>query len=331
VAAVSHGTARAIVVAIVGAAFASFATTTHPQQADAGVRPIHLIVPAAAGGSADKVGRLVASQLSAILDRPVVVENHGGGMVAGSNAIAAAKPDGETLGLAISTAMIGARFLVPGARFNPTEDFTWLAILGSYPNAMIIPGRDPARTLDQWLEAKRRSPRALVVGSFGPGSAGHLAGSFLRVEKGVNLVPRFIDTLADGYALLTSGEIDVLFDGVPNAVVELPKSGHRAIAVTSERPVEAFPDLPAFGTVWPGASFEVWLGIVAPKGLPDIVRSRLASAIGVLLLERRHAEGLRAAGLRYRGIGGAAALAFVEDEVLRTARLISRLGEKSTK
>ena len=320
------------VVAIVGSVLACLVTPAHSQQADGGARPVHLIVPVPPGGSADKVGRLVASQLSTILDRPVVVDNIGaGGVVAGSNAIAAAAPDGETLGLAISTAMIGGRFLVPGARFNPTEDFTWLAILGSYPNAMIIPGRDPARTLDQWLEAKRHSPRPIVVGSFGPGSAGHLAGSYLRVEQGLNLVPRYIDSLTDGYALLSSGEIDVLFDGVPHAVVELPRSGHRAIAVTADKPVAAFPDAPAFGARWPGASFEVWLGLVAPKGLPNAVRSRLSSAVGVLLHEPRHAESLRAAGLRFRGIGGAAALAFVEDEVVRTARLISRLGEKPTK
>lgn len=303
---------------------------SHAQRADA-PQPMRLIVPAPAGGSADKVGRIVAAQLEAILGRPIRVANvSAGGMVGGTNAQAAAAPDGETLGLAVSTAMIGGRLLVRGARYNPTEDFVWLAILGSYPNAMIIPARDPARTLAQWLEAKRGAVRPVVAGSFGPGSAGHLASSFLRVEQGIHVVPRFIDSLTDGYALLTSGEIDVLFDGVPNAVAELPKSGHRAIAVTSLEPVAAFPEVASFGRVWPGVSFEVWLGLVAPKGIPEDARLRLASAVAVLLMEPRHAESLRAAGLRFRGIGGAKALAFVEDEVLRTARLISRLGETTT-
>lgn len=285
-------------------------------------------MPSPAGGSADKVGHIVATQLEAILGRPIRVENvYAGGAVGGTNAIAAASPDGSTLGLAVSTAMIGGRLLVRDARYNPTEDFVWLAILGSYPNAMVIPARDPARTLAQWLDAKRGSPRPLVAGSFGPGSAGHLASSYLRVEHGINIVPRYIDTLTNGYALLSSGEIDLLFDGVPNAVAELPKSGHRAIAVTSLEPVAAFPDVPSFGRVWPGVSFEVWLGLVAPKGLAEEARQRLVSAVAVLLLEPRHAESLRAAGLRFRGIGAGHALAFVEDEVLRTARLISRLGE----
>ena len=297
-------------------------------QAVDAARPIRLIVPAPAGGSADKVGHVVASQLATILGQPIVVENFGGGMLAGTSAMAAAAPDGGTLGLAVSTAMIGGRFLVRGTRFNPTEDFVWLAILGAYPNAMVIPARDGARTLEQWLVAKRGSARPIVGGAFGPGSAGHLAISFLRVEQGINVVPRFIDTLADGYALLSSGEIDLLFDGLPNAVTELPRSGHRAIAVTSAEAVAAFPDLPAFGKVF-GVSFDVWLGLVAPKGLPEPVRARLASAVGVLLLEPRHAESLRAAGLRYLGLGGAQALAYVEDDVLRTARLISRLGETS--
>ena len=159
------------------------------------------------------------------------------------------------------------------------------------------------------------------------GSAGHLAASFLRVEQGVPLTTRFVDTQVDGYALLTSGEVDVLFDGVPNATVELARTGHRAIAVTSARADPALPEVPAFGAMWPGVSYDIWLGLVAPKGLPEFVRTRLASAVGVLLLEPRHADALRAAGLSFIGIGGAAALAFVEDEVLRTARQVARLGE----
>ena len=322
----AHGWLRGVA----AVALALAAVAGHAQAVDER-RPMRLIVPAPPGGSADKVGHLVAAQLAPLLGRPIRVDDIAtGGLVGGINAIAASAPDGETLGLAVSTAMIGGRFLIRGARYNPTEDFVWFAILGSYANAMVIPARDPARTLEQWVEAKRSSPRPLVAGSFGPGSAGHLATSYLRVEQRINLVPRFIDTLDDGYALLASGAIDVLFDGVPNAVVELPKSGHRAIAVTSSEPVAAFPDLPAFGRVWPGVSFEVWLGLVTPKGLPEVTRARLATAINALLLDRRHAESLRAAGLRYRGIGATDALAFVEDEVLRTARLISRFGETTS-
>lgn len=313
--------------ALAAVALALAALAAHGQPVE-GPSALRLIVPAPPGASADKVGHLVATQLGTILGQPVRVDNvFGGGIVNGTNAIAAATPDGGTLGLAVSTAMIGGRFLVRGARFNPTEDFAWLAILGAYPNVMVIPARDPARTLEQWLEAKRQSPRPLVAGSFGPGSAGHLATSFLRVEQGINLVPRFVDTLDDGYGLLTTGEIDVLFDGVPNAVTEVPKSGHRAIAVTSADPVAAFPEVPAFGKVWKDVSFEVWLGLVAPKGIPDASRARLSSAVALLLLDRRHTESLRVAGLRVLGIGGARAVDFVEDDLLRTAKLISRLGE----
>ena len=301
-------------------------------RAQTGSAPVRLIVPTPPGVSADKVGAIVAVQLSSILGRAIVVENsHAGGMVAGHSAIAAAPADGDTIGLVVSTALIGGRLLSRSARYNPTEDFTWLAILGSYTNAMVIPARDPARTLAEWIDAKRRAGRTLVAAAYGPGSAGHLAASFLRVEQGVPLAMRFVDTQADGYALLTAGEVDVLFDGVPNATVELPRTGHRAIAVTSARPDPALPGVPAFGATWPGVAYDIWLGLVAPKGLPEFARTRLASAVGVLLLEPRHADALRAAGLRFLGIGGAAAVAFVDDEVLRTARQISRLGETSSR
>ena len=320
----AHGLARAALAALLGGSLGAAAQDV----AKDAVAPIRLIVPTPAGGSADRVGRTVAAHLAAILERPVRVDNvFTGGMVGGVNAIAEAPPDGNTLGIGVSTAMIGGRFLVREARFNPTEDFAWLAILGRYPNALIVADREPARTLAQWIAAKRGSPRPIVAGAFGPGSASHLAASYLRVAHGVPIVPRWIDNLADGYRLLSSGEIDVLFDGVPNAVVELPRSGHRAIAVTSARPHAAFPDLPSFGTLGPDVSFDVWIALVAPKSTPAYARATYASAVAVLLVDPRFAASLRAAQLEVLGIGGDAALAFVEDEVLRVARLISRFGE----
>ena len=101
-----------------------------------------LIVPAPPGGSADAIGRLVADALAGIMELPVRVENiAGNGGVTGTNAIAASPRDGSVIGLAISSAIIGGRLLSRSAQFNPSEDFEWLAILGSYPNAMVLSTR----------------------------------------------------------------------------------------------------------------------------------------------------------------------------------------------
>jgi tripartite-type tricarboxylate transporter receptor subunit TctC len=289
---------------------------------------IKLVVPVPAGGSADALGRLVADALSGILETRVRVENiPGDGGVTGTNVIASAPRDGSVMGMAVSSALIGGRLLSRNAQFNPSEDFDWLAILGTYPNAMIVTSRSNHTTLEQWLAAAKASRTPLAFGSFGRGTAGHLAGAYLRLEHGANLTHVTVPTLDDGYAMLSDGRLDLLFDGIPNAVVKIPRSGHRILAVTSAGRVPGLPEVPSFGELWQ-QSFVVWIGLVLPKGVPPPAYVKLASAVGVLLSEPRYADGMRAAGLAFMGLTGAGTRAFVEAEFLRSAKLIARLNEE---
>lgn len=287
---------------------------------------ITFVVPNVPGGSADRVGRVAAESLAEILNTKVVVSNvPGGGGVNGTNVIARQAPDGRTLGLGVSTSMIGVQLFSPSATYNPTEDFEWLAILGAYPNALVVGAKRPERTLDELLATARTTGAPLRYGSFGVGTAGHLAGSYLRLEQRANLEHHVIDRPDDGYAMLASGQLDVIFDGVPNAAEAAPRGGHRIVAVTSAARNPSLPDIPAFGERWAGEAYVVWVGVVAPKGLPPDVYSRLAGAVGVLVLEPKHAQALRATGLAYIGLSGARAKVYVEDEIVRTARLIGRM------
>lgn len=284
------------------------------------------IIPNAAGGSADRIGRTAARALAKILETSIDVVNiPGGGGVPGTTAIAASNPDGLTLGLAVSQPMIARQLLSSTVKYNPTQDFEWLAILGTYPNALLIDGRRPERTLVQWLAFARSSEKPLVVGTFGVGTSGHLATGFLRLDHRANLEHRVVETTEEGYALLAGGQIDVLFDGVPNAIASASKAGHRILAVTSLRRDPALPDVVAFGEYWPNSTFGVWLGIVAPSGLNPIAYTRLTAAIGVLLLDPQHAADLRLAGMTFLGLAGSAADAYVEADIVRSAKLIARL------
>ena len=269
--------------------------------------------------------------LSRILESPVVVENlPGDGGVTGMNAVAAAPNDGTVLGLATSSAVIGGKLLSRSARFNPIEDFDWLAILGTYPNAMIVSQRSPARTIDQWLQMAQQATPALVYASAGTGSAGHLAGAYLRVEKGARLTHNALDNLDDGYKLLNEGFIDVLFDGVPNALTEVARHDARVLAVTSERPVDGLPDAPSFGDLW-RRSFNIFIGIVAPKDLTRNAYFYLAPAVGVLLNEPVHADNLRAAGLNFLGLSGRGTRPYIENEFLHNASLIAALNNEGVR
>jgi len=289
---------------------------------------IRLIVPTPPGTSSDALGRLVADALAEIMEVPIRVENIAGNSgVAGTNAIAAAPRDGSVIGLAVSSSIIGGRLLSRSAQFNPSEDFQWLTVLGTYPNAMIVASRSNFTTMHNWLAAARKAATPLTYATFGTGSAGHLAGAYLRFEQNANLTHVSVPSIDDGYAMLSDGRADVLFDGAPNAVVKTSRTGHRIIAVTSGARTASLPDVPSFGELWQ-QSFVVWIGLVLPKDTAFDAYVRIASAVSVLLAEPRHADSMRAAGLSFMGLSGSGTRVFVEAEVLRNAKLIARLNDE---
>lgn len=289
---------------------------------------ITLIVSAPPGGSGDAIGRLVAESLSELMDTRIRVENVGAnGGVAGINAIAAAPRDGAVFGLVTSSGLIGGRLLSRSAQYNPSQDFEWLSILGSYANAMVLSTRSNFTTFADWLVFARRATTPLSYGTFGTGSAGHLAGAYLRYEQGANLTHVTLPGTDDGYAMLNDGRIDVLFDGVPNALVKVPRSGQRVVAVTSAARQSALPDVPSFGELFK-ESFVIWIGLVLPKGVPPAIYVRFASAVGVLVSDARYADSLRTAGLTFMGLSGSGTRTFVENEFLRIAKLIARLNDE---
>ena len=291
---------------------------------------ITLIVPAMPGSSTDRVGRVIAEKLARILESPVRVSNIAGdGGVAGTNAIAIASGDGTVLGLGVSSALIGGRLLSRSAKFSPIEDFQWLAILATFPTAMVVSARVPYTDIAAWL-ASARQGLTLVYASVETGSAGHLAGAYLRVAKGARLVHRVLQSSEDRYALLSDGTIDVLFDGVPNALVEAPRSGHRIVAVTSAARVSALPDVPSFGELYQ-QSFDVWIGLLAPKAMETSVYARMQAAVGVLLGDAAFIESIRSAGASFMGLSGGGTVAFLDAEILRYAKLIAALNQEGSR
>ena len=289
---------------------------------------VTLVVPAPGGVSSDRLGQIVAEALSRILEVPVRIENIGGdGGVVGTNAIAAGAHDGSLLGIGTSVAMVGGRLLSRNARFNPIDDFQWFTIIGTYPTAMVVAGNAPQKDIASWLASARAAAAPLVYASVGTGSAGHLAGGFLRTAQGARLIHRSVEAPEERYALLADGKIALVFDGIPNARLEAAGSDCRIIAVTSAERTALLPDVPSFGELWQ-QSFDTWFGLIAPKGLDNSAYYRLASAVGVLLGDARFVDSMRAAGVSFLGLSGRGTQAFLDSEILRGAMLIARLSDE---
>ena len=293
-----------------------------------GTPRITLVVPAPGGVSSDQLGQIIAEALSRILEVQVVIENIGGDSgVVGTNKIAAGPRDGSLLGIGTSVAMIGGRLLSRSAKFNPIDDFQWFTIIGTYPAAMVVPENAPQKDIASWIANARASETPLVYASVGTGSAGHLAGGFLRMAQGARLVHRTVEAPEERYSLLASGEIAALFDDLPNARLQAARSGCRIIAVTSAGRTPVLPDTASFGELW-RQSFDTWFGLIAPKGLENSAYFRLASAVGVLLGDALFVDSMRASGVAFLGLSGRGTQAFLDAEILRGAKLIAQLSEE---
>ena len=290
---------------------------------------ITLVVPTAPGVSGDQLARIVAEALSRILEIPVRVENVGGDSgVAGTNAIAAAPRDGTVLGLGISSAMIGGRLLSRNAKFNPIEDFQWFTILGTYPAAMVVPANAPQRDIAAWIASARETPMPLTYASVGTGSAGHLAGGFLRMAQGARLIHRSVESPDERYALLADGKIAALFDDVPNARIAAPAlrapdhrrdvgRAHARCLPTCPRSVSSGSSRSTRGSASSGRRGST---------IPSIYGSPRPS--GCCVGDSAFLDSMRGAGVSFMGLGGRGALAFLDSEILRSAKQIAQLSEE---
>jgi tripartite-type tricarboxylate transporter receptor subunit TctC len=262
---------------LLAAGLLAFSTTA---LADFPDRPITLIVPFSAGGPTDVVGRVVAAKAGEILGQQIVVENRTGASgTIGLTATARAKPDGYTLGLATVSTHGTAPHLFPKLAYDPVKDFTPISNLVTSPNILSVNPSYPAKTLTEFVERVRANPDTESYANAGAGGVNDLGMIwFLQLIGGkMNSIayrgssPALTDTV--------SGVVPVIFDNFPSSQAYV-KSGHlRALAITGKERNPSLPDVPTFAEQgYKDYDVTAWYGVVAPAGVPDDVRDKLADA-----------------------------------------------------
>jgi tripartite-type tricarboxylate transporter receptor subunit TctC len=287
--------------------------------------PIVLIVPFPPGGSAERVGKLLGTALEDAMKRPVVARNIPSG--AGVDALTAVvnPAAGEIrLGYATNTQIVPGILTSRPATYNPSEDFEWIGIVGTFGNAVILGPSERTTTFEQWLTALPDRQRPVRIGAGAPGSMSMLSAQFLAATLGGRADIVSFAGADVGYATLQKGEIDVLIDGLPNALDDAPRVGGRIVAVTSKDRAAVLPLVPAFGERWPGEDYSVFIGLVVSRRETEAIRSRLKSGwYGVNRAGLARTE-LTRVGVNYLGLDLEAAPAYMEREFLRHAKLMTR-------
>lgn len=245
---------------------------------------VRLIAQFPPGGLVDTVSRLMAPHMSQLLGQTVVVENRAGaGGVVGTDFVAKAPADGYTLLVSHASVHVFAAATLPSMPFDPIADFTHMAHLVEAPNILLVRSNSPFGTLAQYLEAARRQP--VRFGSSGIGSAPHMLGAMLAGEAGApNLDHVPYRGSAPALQDLMANQIESFIDPITTNVGLLRDGTLRGLAVSSPRRLPAFPDIPTFAELGFGRLTSAqWLGLSAPRGLPQPIVERLSAIVPEIL------------------------------------------------
>jgi tripartite-type tricarboxylate transporter receptor subunit TctC len=235
-------------------------------------RPVHWILSAAPGGTADILARLMGAWLSQRLGQQFVIESHpGAGGNIGTEAVVRAAPDGYTLHLTATSDAINAT-LYQNLDFKLDRDLASVAGLIRGPFVMVVVPSFPAKTVPEFIAYAKANPGVINFGSGGVGFASHVAGELFKMLAGVNMV--HVPYRGQGPAMtgLLGGQIQVLFDPVVSSLAHIHGGRLRPLAVTTATRSEALPDVPPMGDFVPGYEASVWFGTSAPRNTPaDII------------------------------------------------------------
>lgn len=243
--------------------------------------PVRVVSPFAAGGTNDFLARVSARVLAEKLGGQFVVEQRtGAGGMIGSNLVAKSTPDGGTLLMgSISTHAI-APSVFANPPFDARTDFTPITVVASVPLVLLVNKDSPYKTLDELLEAARKSPGKLTYGSPGNGAVPHLATELLANITGTEFV--HVPYRGESTALtdLLGGQIDMVFANLPGAISHIQAGTMRPLVVSSSKRASALPDVPTAAEAGvPNFEVDAWYALMGPAGMPDAITNKIANAI----------------------------------------------------
>ena len=255
--------------------------------AQATAHPIRLVVPYPPGGPLDVVARSLAAAVKDSLGTVVVENKPGAGGNLGADLIAKSAPDGLNIVMgAVATHAINP-WLFSKMPYDPLRDFTPITRVAQVPNVLVMNAETAQRlglkNVHDLVAYAKKNPGKLNYGSGGNGSAGHLAGEMFKAQAGLFMVHIPYAGGNPAQLALLSGQVDLNFDNLAAASVNIKSGKLRAIAVTTAQRASAMPEVPTIaesGKADGLAQFDVntWFGLFGPAKLPAEVLSKLNKA-----------------------------------------------------
>jgi len=264
---------------VLGAALALLSLAGPAPAQDFPSRPLTMIIPFAAGGPTDVLGRIIAARMGELLGQNVIIENIGGaGGMTGSARVAQSKPDGYTMVLGTVGTHAQGQTLYKRPLYNAATDFTPVALIAEVPIVLIVRKDLPVRNLTEFVAYAKKNQDQMQFGSAGAGSATHLGCVVLNTAMGTKIT--HIPYRGTGPAMqdLQGGRIDFLCEVVSTAKPQIDGGSVTAIAILTKQRSPALPNVPT--AIEQGLDVEAytWNAIFLPKGAPDAIVAKLHDA-----------------------------------------------------
>jgi tripartite-type tricarboxylate transporter receptor subunit TctC len=241
-------------------------------------RPLTMVVPYAAGGTFDVIGRIIATRMTELLGQPVIIENTtGAGGVVGVNRVINAKPDGYTILLGTVGTHAYNQWIYKKRRYDAVGDFTPVTLFSEQPMVLEVRKDLPASTFPEFMALVKKDGSKMQYGSAGAGTTTHLACALLNARIGANVAHVPYRGSAPATHDLIGGRIDYVCGNIGAAIALINSKQVKALAMLSKTRSDLMPDLPtAHEMGLTGYDVTTWTALFLPKGAPREIVQKLA-------------------------------------------------------
>ena len=295
-------------------------------------RPVTIVVPFAAGGGTDILGRMVAQQLEQRLGRPFLIENKpGAGSTTAAAFVARAQPDGYTLLMAPSNTLAVALAIYKSIAYDPVADFVPLGLIAQTPFMLIVNPALPVHSVAGLIRLAKEKPGELSFGSAGPGTPHHLYAELFKSMTGIEMghvpyrgsLPLLNDVVA--------GHIPLAFIDFGPSIGMLQAGKVRPIGISTKTRLAQFPDIPPIADAVPGFDAASWQMLVTPARTPRPIVDKLHNALlGVVALPEFRDQIIAGGMLPMDNPSVEGLQDFVKSEIVRWGGIVRRAGLAGT-
>ncbi len=289
-------------------------------------KPIVLVVPHAAGGPVDAVGRFLAEKLAAELGQPVIVENRAGASsMIGAAQVAAAPPDGYTLYINASIHSINPLLYKKTMKYDAVKDFTPIAMLAQGPLLFVVGPQVPATNAKDFAALVKANPTKYTFATGGFGAADHLASAYFLYEiKEPGIPIALYKGGAPALSDLMGGQVSAKMDAILTSLPLVKANKLRALAITGRERSPLLPDVPTMReSGFKDFEFYTWYGLWAPANLPAPIRQKLETTVQRIVATPAWKERMIAQGFEPAYRNSADFAKFIDAEVARYQTIVT--------